>query len=95
MAKDHRHILDTRIGPDRDVRARRELAYVEQVKLFATWLNGVAIATFAVGGIAPTVATISSDAGKFNFTLASLVLGSILVSMVLHLMARKILRRLE
>ena len=30
----------------------------EQTKLTATWLNGVAIATVAVGGIAPLVAVV-------------------------------------
>jgi hypothetical protein len=39
------------------------LVHNEQTKLTATWLNGIAIASIAVGGIAPFVAAILGTSG--------------------------------
>ena len=66
----------------------------EQVKLTATYVNGVAIAMFAVGGLAPIVALFS---GSISITpLVATLLSTICVaiSAALHAFARRHLRRL-
>ena len=69
----------------------------EQAKLTATYLNGVAIAIFAVGSLAPTVALVSGSAAQSASygRIALLGLSSLLASFVLHLFARLIIRGLH
>jgi hypothetical protein len=68
----------------------------EQVKLTATYLNGVAITMFAVGGLAPVVALVSgstlsaSPAGTMALTLVC-----VSVSLALHVLGRWFLRGLQ
>jgi hypothetical protein len=95
VERKYRTILDTRVRPSPDAQKRRELAYTEQVKLMATWLNGIAIAIFAVGGLAPMVAAVTAENGKIGAFLGLLVLGSVTASMWMHILARQVLRRLE
>ncbi|MFT3689018.1 hypothetical protein [Paenirhodobacter sp.] len=66
----------------------------EQTKLTATYLNGVAIAVFAVGGLAPVFSSLYSGAGPSVFLLVVSVV-CFLVSFALHYGARMALRRLE
>lgn len=66
----------------------------EQTKLTATYLNGVAIAVFAVGGLAPVFSSLYGTTGPTNFLLAMSVV-CFLASLSLHWIARTILRRLE
>jgi hypothetical protein len=71
---------------------RVSLVHNEQTKLTATWLNGIAIASIAVGGIAPFVAAILGTSGfvpAFVTGVTWLTIGA-----GLHWMARRILRRL-
>ena len=67
----------------------------EQTKLTATYLNGLAIALFAVGGLAPVFSyAFGSIAGQHWWAVA---LGAVIclgVSVALHLMARYVLRSL-
>ncbi len=67
----------------------------EQVKLTATYLNGLAIAIFAVGGLAPLVAVVSGtvQAGAVQIVVLSTV--CVAASLTLHLLARRSLKRLS
>ncbi|ACM38019.1 MULTISPECIES: hypothetical protein [Rhizobium/Agrobacterium group] len=66
----------------------------ERTKLTATYINGVAIAIFAVGGFAPVISTVNSGHGP-NGNLALVCSICILASVALHLLARKILKGLK
>lgn len=74
-------------APDRDT--RRELA-----KLTATYLNGVAVAIFAVGALTPVMTLPSGSIGATGF-LRILGTSSMLaiISLGLHLLARRNLRK--
>lgn len=65
----------------------------EQTKLTATFLNGIAIAMFAVGNLAPSIglAAGSVPASPLVVFLMGYCLGTCLI---LHLTARRILRRM-
>jgi hypothetical protein len=67
----------------------------EQIKLTATYLNGLAIALFAVGSLAPTF---SYAFGSFRGTPIWVVLGAaaicLFASVALHWLGRRILRSL-
>ena len=68
----------------------------EQVKLTATYLNGLAIATFAVGGLAPLVALVSGTTQQTALTL--ILISSIICvsgSAALHLIAKRHLKGLR
>ena len=68
----------------------------EQIKLTATFLNGVAIAMGAVGGIAPLAAVTYGVPGSATFPATAVVgLGWLAGAVVLHLIARRSLRRLK
>lgn len=66
----------------------------EQTKLTATFLNGIGIAVFAVGGLAPVFSSLYTEGGPSNFLLAMSVV-CFSAAMGLHWIARAILRRLE
>ncbi len=70
------------------------LIHNERTKLTATYLNGIAIALFAVGAIAPIVSVLNNGA-QGGWPIALLAIICIAVSAALHLMARKILGRLQ
>lgn len=66
----------------------------EQTKLTATFLNGIAIAVFAVGGLAPVFSSLYGDQGVPTFLLA--VSGvCFFTALALHYGARLVLRSLE
>ena len=68
----------------------------EQVKLTATYLNGLAIAIFAVGGLAPVVGIVSGTAQTGAAGgIAALTSICVSVSAGLHLAGRRILRGLK
>jgi hypothetical protein len=60
----------------------------EQRKLTTTYLNGVGMAVFGVGGFAPVVSMTLS--GPTSPIVPVLVVGCIVASIGLHLLARKI-----
>lgn len=66
----------------------------EQTKLLATYLNGIAVAVFAVGSLAPAFSGIYGNSG-LSWLLAITSMLCIFVSGTLHLIARRVLRRLE
>lgn len=66
----------------------------EQTKLLATYLNGLGIAVFAVGSLAPVFSSLYGDRGPSGF-MALVSILCVFVSGTLHLMARRVLRRLE
>ena len=71
------------------------LIHNEQAKLTATYLNGVAIAIAAVGGVAPWVAFLVQATGQ---GLVPVVMSSVVcsgLSLGLHFLARKVLSRLR
>ncbi len=74
----------------RDRETRRELA-----KLTATFLNGLATAIVAIGGLTPVVAFLTSGLipPGLSVVIAATVLMSFLLGSILHLAARAILRR--
>lgn len=65
----------------------------ETTKLTATFINGVAVAIFAVGGVAPTMGLVSGQTPVGSWT-AILVFAAIcyIFSGVLHIVARRTLR---
>jgi hypothetical protein len=64
----------------------------EQTKLTATYLNGLAVALFGVGGLAPVFSYIfGSVAGQPLWAVALVAVICILVSAILHFTARRIL----
>jgi hypothetical protein len=70
------------------------LIHNERTKLTATYLNGVAIAIFAVGGFAPVVAWLNSGTGP-GAQVGTLALICIMVSAGIHLSARYMLKGLQ
>lgn len=92
-----------------DFEARAKLIANERAKLTATYLNGIAVALFAVGGLAPLIAIGSSiqdfspglttGAAHFrvNYSGASLVISLVCFggSAILHSAARRALRTLR
>lgn len=68
------------------------LVRVEQTKLTASYLNGVAIAFLAVGAIGPVLALSSGAAGRVDLASTGvLALGCLAVSIALHYLGRRIL----
>ncbi len=65
----------------------------EQTKLTATFLNGLAIASFAVGGLAPSVG-MASGSVPASPLVAFLMAYCLIASLALHLIARRFLRRM-
>lgn len=70
------------------------LIHNEQTKLTATFLNGMALAIFAVGGLGPMVTAAYGERGP-SFFLLAMALYCLAAAFALHFMARRILRRLE
>ncbi|KQT64466.1 hypothetical protein ASG54_03085 [Aureimonas sp. Leaf460] len=69
----------------------------EQIKLRATFLNGIAIATFGVGGLAPVVTALSRD-DISGGTIGSLFVLSVVclaVSGIIHSHAYRHLKGLD
>lgn len=66
----------------------------ERTKLTATFINGIAIAVFAVGGLTQTIKALDTSTAITYGTLA-LTFGCFLGAFVLHMIARAILGRLE
>lgn len=66
----------------------------EQTKLTATFINGMAIAMFAVGGLAPSIGMAAGSVPPAPL-VAILMAYCLIGSLALHLIARRILRRLE
>lgn len=72
------------------------MVHIERTKLTATYLNGLAIAIFAVGALAPVFSNFYGNAS--NMGLGSLAIGTVIcliISLALHFVARRFLRRLE
>ena len=67
----------------------------EQIKLTATYLNGVAIATFAVGGLAPMVALLSGSLSAQLGEIGGLAGVCATASAVIHYGARRQLKGLR
>jgi hypothetical protein len=65
----------------------------ERAKLTAMWVNGVAVASVAVGGISPSVAIFSGTASAL--TASALLVGWTLLAGILHLVARRLLGALR
>ena len=66
----------------------------ERTKLTATYFNGVAIAIFAVGALAPSINAAGSQAPWWPVVAPTIVV-CILISAILHFTARRILNGLE
>jgi hypothetical protein len=67
----------------------------EQAKLSATYLNGIALAVAAVGGIAPWITLLALDSGTGVARLAVISVICFSLSGGLHYVARKILTKLR
>ncbi|WP_264046869.1 amino acid transporter protein [Methylobacterium flocculans] len=76
---------------------KTKLVANERAKLSATYLNGLAVAVFAVGGLAPVFSTSFSSAplGVPLWVVTWSASICWIVSVVLHLVARRFLRELE
>lgn len=66
----------------------------ERVKLTATWLNGLAIAIFAVGSLVPVFTTLYGE-GQVTGYLALGVVICLFASPALHYWARRMLKDLR
>ena len=69
---------------------------IEKIKLSATYLNGIAVAVFAVGGFAPlfTAGRPHPGDGEAFLTFVGLTVGCWIASAGIHYFARSILDRL-
>ena len=69
----------------------------EKIKLRAAFLNGIGIATFAVGALAPLIRAIGDEAVTPAATVSAVVLSPICFALagVLHLQAQRQLERLD
>ena len=79
---------------DKDADRKSLSIHNERVKLTATWLNGLAVAVFAVGGLAPIFSALGRDASVSPFV----ALGSVIcigASPALHSWARRTLKDLR
>jgi hypothetical protein len=66
--------------------------YNERIKLFATFVNSIGIATFAVGGLAPLISTLNGTTKPLmQFVSAICILGAF----ILHYAASNILTRMK
>lgn len=65
----------------------------EQAKLTANYLNGVVIAIFAVGALAPLLTILNGDCEPTSLLVIGMVV-CIVASGALHFSARRILKRL-
>jgi hypothetical protein len=68
----------------------------ERLKLFATYLNGLGIALFAVGGLAPLFSVLyGSTSGNPMGFVAAVSASCFIASVALHLLGSFILRGLK
>lgn len=83
--------------PDCPDEARAKLVRNERAKLSATYINGVAVAVLAVGGLAPLFAQRppgpADPSGAIGTAITSVV--CVVVSAILHWTARTVLRGLR
>ncbi len=61
----------------------------EQAKLTATYINGLAVAVMTVGGFSPLVGMLQGRG--VDSSLGYFALGCVVLSLVLHLVARSVL----
>lgn len=66
----------------------------EQTKLTANFLNGMGIATFAIGGLAPVFSTLYDDQRLSGFLIFVSVI-CFVAALTLHLVARAVLKGLK
>ena len=72
-------------------RKRLDLVRNERLKIAASYLNGIAIALLAVGGIAPVIAGATSNSTGVSVSVALISLVCGFTSAALHLLAWRIL----
>ena len=70
------------------------LVHNERTKLTATWLNGISIAMFAVGGLAPPLSGLYGNAGP-TALVALISVVCFAAAGGLHFMARHVLKSLR
>jgi hypothetical protein len=80
-----------RLGVDEE--ARRTLVNNERLKLLATFVNGLGIAMFAVGALAPTVSSLYA-AGTLTPFAQIISIICVLSAFILHYAGSLVLRRL-
>lgn len=73
--------------------AQRKLVNNERLKLLATFVNGMGIATFAVGGLAPLISSIYGPLGLTSFVVLTSAI-CFLAAFILHYAGSLFLRRL-
>lgn len=66
----------------------------ERIKLAATWLNGLSVATFAVGGLAPWFSALYRD-GPISPFASALSAICLIAAYALHLWAKRSLKGLK
>jgi len=67
----------------------------ERLKLFATYLNGLAIATFALGGLAPTFSILYGTTANSSAFTAVIAFSCLAGSAALHYVASVVLKGLK
>jgi hypothetical protein len=68
--------------------------YNEQKKLTATWLNGLSVALYAVGGLGPLASSVYNADGPSSLVAIGTVI-CIMAATVLHLYSRRTLKGLK
>ena len=79
---------------EEEAKKTKTLVDNERYKLTATWLNGLAVAVFAVGVLTPTFAAVNS-LGTLNLTVIGSASLCIAASSTLHIVARRLLGGLK
>lgn len=77
-----------------DLEKLRATIHNERTKLTATWLNGISIAMYAVGGLTPMFSSIYNSGGPGLL----IVLGTMIcffAATALHLLARRTLKGMK
>ncbi len=68
----------------------------EKVKLTANWINGLSIAVFAVGGLAPLFSSLYDSEGKsFSAAVVPISVVCFFAAVALHYTGRRLLRGLK
>jgi hypothetical protein len=71
-----------------------DVIYNERIKLLATFVNGVGIAIFAVGGLGPLISSLNGPTGPTLF-LSFLSTICILIACAIHSIASTVLKRMR
>jgi hypothetical protein len=82
------------VRPVRRRSATGKLVHNEQIKLWAGYINSIAVSLIAVGVLAPLVGLVATGARIGVWQLLLLLLGCVVLSLALNYVARLVLKGL-